>query len=319
MGSGSTRSTSWGFSMGAMTALALRRPAPPERAPDPGRRRAPRPDREPRASVGRPAHGPQPDPSLDPPFVGCPPRPHATTRARAPARGSDSSPRSPPDIAAQPLLVRRRSSTASIAPTMVVCGDHDPFVPPEHARRPGAPAPEMAASSSRPDCGHEVMPPPARAVQRGAGPASIVRPKQIAASSVRRGRGGRRPTGIDDDPARAVSRPPRAAPRRWPRSSPLRDGAPAARGPDARAARATRVWRVDERARRRDGPRPRAAMGFDYGVALDEGPPAPIRCARGRILREIAPGLATFLVLEDAPDLVDRGLGPPGTGWILSG
>jgi hypothetical protein len=31
--------------------------------------------------------------------------------------------------------------------------------------------------------------------------------------------------------------------------------------------------------------------------------------AAGRILREIAPGLATFLVVEDAPDLLDGKVG----------
>ena len=64
--------------------------------------------------------------------------------------------------------------------------------------------------------------------------------------------------------------------------------------------RATRVWRVREalgggdrsRARRRDGLRRPPAM--DDGLRSD-----PMRAA-GRILREIAPGLATFLVLEDA-------------------
>ena len=35
---------------------------------------------------------------------------------------------------------------------------------------------------------------------------------------------------------------------------------------------------------------------------MPASPPTPMRAA-GRILREIAPGLATFLVVEDAPDL----------------
>lgn len=44
-------------------------------------------------------------------------------------------------------------------------------------------------------------------------------------------------------------------------------------------------------------------MEFDDRAALDAGLASdPMRQA-GRILREIAPGLATFLVLEDAPDL----------------
>jgi len=44
-------------------------------------------------------------------------------------------------------------------------------------------------------------------------------------------------------------------------------------------------------------------MEFDDRAALDAGLASdPMRQA-GRILREIAPGLATFLLLEDAPDL----------------
>jgi uncharacterized protein (TIGR02118 family) len=44
-------------------------------------------------------------------------------------------------------------------------------------------------------------------------------------------------------------------------------------------------------------------MEFDDRAAMDAGLASdPMRQA-GRILREIAPGLATFLVLEDAPDL----------------
>jgi uncharacterized protein (TIGR02118 family) len=44
-------------------------------------------------------------------------------------------------------------------------------------------------------------------------------------------------------------------------------------------------------------------MEFDDRAALDAGLASdPMRQA-GRILREIAPGLATFLVLEEAPDL----------------
>jgi uncharacterized protein (TIGR02118 family) len=44
-------------------------------------------------------------------------------------------------------------------------------------------------------------------------------------------------------------------------------------------------------------------MEFDDRAALDAGLASdPMRQA-GRILREIAPGFATFLVLEDAPDL----------------
>jgi uncharacterized protein (TIGR02118 family) len=45
------------------------------------------------------------------------------------------------------------------------------------------------------------------------------------------------------------------------------------------------------------------AMRFDDRAALDAGLASDAMRAAGRNLREIAPGLATFLVLEDAEDL----------------
>ena len=47
-----------------------------------------------------------------------------------------------------------------------------------------------------------------------------------------------------------------------------------------------------------------AAMDFDDRAALDAGLASDPMRAAGRILREIAPGLATFLVVDDAPDLL---------------
>jgi uncharacterized protein (TIGR02118 family) len=44
-------------------------------------------------------------------------------------------------------------------------------------------------------------------------------------------------------------------------------------------------------------------MEFDDRAAMDAGLASDEMRAAGRNLREIAPGLATFLVLEDAPDL----------------
>jgi len=44
-------------------------------------------------------------------------------------------------------------------------------------------------------------------------------------------------------------------------------------------------------------------MEFDDRAALDEGLRSDAMLAAGRNLREIGPGLATLLVLEDAPDL----------------
>ena len=50
-----------------------------------------------------------------------------------------------------------------------------------------------------------------------------------------------------------------------------------------------------------------AEMTFDDRAALDAGLGSAEMRAAGRTLREIAPGLATLLVLEDAPDLVPAG------------
>ena len=46
------------------------------------------------------------------------------------------------------------------------------------------------------------------------------------------------------------------------------------------------------------------SMDFDDRAALDAGLASDAMRAAGRNLREIGPGLATLLVLEDAPDLV---------------
>ena len=46
------------------------------------------------------------------------------------------------------------------------------------------------------------------------------------------------------------------------------------------------------------------AMGFDDRAALDAGLASDAMRAAGRNLREIAPGRATLLVLEDAGDLM---------------
>ena len=46
-------------------------------------------------------------------------------------------------------------------------------------------------------------------------------------------------------------------------------------------------------------------MEFDDRAALDAGLASDAMRAAGRNLREIAPGLATLLVLEDVPDMLD--------------
>lgn len=68
--------------------------------------------------------------------------------------------------------------------------------------------------------------------------------------------------------------------------------------------RSTRVWRVRGALAGETDLAFVAAMDFDDRAAMDEALRSdPMRQA-GRILREIAPGLATFLVVDDAPDLV---------------
>lgn len=63
--------------------------------------------------------------------------------------------------------------------------------------------------------------------------------------------------------------------------------------------RATRIQRVEEALGEDTDLVLVAAMDFDDRAALDAGLASdPMRQA-GRILRQIAPGLATFLVLED--------------------
>jgi uncharacterized protein (TIGR02118 family) len=68
--------------------------------------------------------------------------------------------------------------------------------------------------------------------------------------------------------------------------------------------RGTRVWRVAEALGGETDLAFACAMDFDDRTALDDGLRSDPMRAAGRILREIAPGLATFLVLEEAPDLL---------------
>jgi uncharacterized protein (TIGR02118 family) len=68
--------------------------------------------------------------------------------------------------------------------------------------------------------------------------------------------------------------------------------------------RATRVWRVAEALGGETDLALACAMDFDDRAALDEGLRSDPMRAAGRILRDIAPGLATFLVVEEAGDLL---------------
>ena len=67
--------------------------------------------------------------------------------------------------------------------------------------------------------------------------------------------------------------------------------------------RGTRVHRVSQALGEETDLVVVTAMDFDDRAALDEGLASDAMRAAGRNLREIAPGLATLLVLEDAPDL----------------
>jgi uncharacterized protein (TIGR02118 family) len=67
--------------------------------------------------------------------------------------------------------------------------------------------------------------------------------------------------------------------------------------------RATRVQRVSQALGTETDVVLITEMEFDDRAALDAGLASDAMRAAGRNLREIAPGLATLLVLEDAPDL----------------
>ena len=67
--------------------------------------------------------------------------------------------------------------------------------------------------------------------------------------------------------------------------------------------RATRVWRVGEALGGETDLAFVAAMDFDDRAALDEGLRSDAMRAAGRSLREIAGGLFTLLVVEDAMEL----------------
>ena len=56
-----------------------------------------------------------------------------------------------------------------------------------------------------------------------------------------------------------------------------------------------------------------ASMRFDDRSALDEGLGSDAMRRAGRVLREIAPGLVTLLVLEDAPELTAAASQPVDT------
>ena len=140
-----------GFSMGAMTALHFG-------ARFPERLRTLvvvgiTTHREPRASVGRGLMDPVRILAKDPVF--------AATLARRHDAGQGEGawqrllPAIAADIVAQPLLAPAELHAID-CPAMVVCGDRDPFVPPEHAAGLARQLPDGRLFVA-PDCGHEVM------------------------------------------------------------------------------------------------------------------------------------------------------------------
>jgi pimeloyl-ACP methyl ester carboxylesterase len=140
-----------GFSMGAMTALQFG-----ARFPDRLRTLVVvgiTTLREPRASVGRRLMDPERILAREPEFA-------ATLGRRHDAgQGSGAWQRLLPaiaaDIAVQPLLTPAELHGID-CPAMVVCGDRDPFVPPEHAAGLARQLPEGRLFVA-PECGHEVM------------------------------------------------------------------------------------------------------------------------------------------------------------------
>lgn len=139
-----------GFSMGAMTALQL------------GARLPERlrtlivvgitTQREPRASVGRHLMDPARILAKEPAFA-------ATLSRRHDAGQGEGAwqrllPAIAADIAAQPLLTPAQLHRID-CPALVVCGDRDPFVPPEHAAGLARQLPAGRLFVA-PDCGHEV-------------------------------------------------------------------------------------------------------------------------------------------------------------------
>ena len=140
-----------GFSMGGMTALqfAARRPERIRTLIVVGITTL----REPRASVGRRLMDPARILDHEPEFA-------ATLSRRHDAGQGEGAwqrllPAIAADIAAQPLLTPAELHGID-CPAMVVCGDRDPFVPPEHAAGLARQLPNGRLFVV-PDCGHEVM------------------------------------------------------------------------------------------------------------------------------------------------------------------
>ena len=140
-----------GFSMGAMTALqfAARMPERLRTLVVVGITT----HREPRASVGRRLMDPVAIRAQDPAFAATLSRRHDA--GQGVGAWHHLLPAIAADIAAQPLLSPAELHSID-CPTMVVCGDRDPFVPAEHAAGLARQLPAGRLFIA-PDCGHEVM------------------------------------------------------------------------------------------------------------------------------------------------------------------
>jgi pimeloyl-ACP methyl ester carboxylesterase len=139
-----------GFSMGAMTALQFGARAP-------ARLRTLvvigiTPLREPRASVGRGLMDPQRILAREPEFAAR--LAHRHDAGQGEGAWQRLLPAIAADIAVQPLLTPVDLHRID-CPAMVVCGDRDPFVPPEHAAGLARQLPDGRLFVV-PDCGHEV-------------------------------------------------------------------------------------------------------------------------------------------------------------------
>lgn len=140
-----------GFSMGAMTALqyAVRSPERIRTMTVVGITT----QREPRASVARRLMDPARVDREEPAWAA------ELGRRHDPGQGAGAWRRLLPaiaaDVAVQPLLTPRDLRRIS-APTLVVCGDRDPFVPVDHAWGISRQLPDGRLFVV-PDCGHEVM------------------------------------------------------------------------------------------------------------------------------------------------------------------
>ena len=140
-----------GFSMGAMTALMFgaRRPERLRTLVVVGITTL----REPRASVGRRLMDPAAILEKDPAFAARLARRHDADQGEG--AWQRLLPAIAADVATQPLLTPAQLHAID-CPTMVVCGDRDPFVPTEHAAGLARQFPHGRLFIA-PDCGHEVM------------------------------------------------------------------------------------------------------------------------------------------------------------------